>query len=350
MNLIYQLIAVGIFLFMGIPCIHSDVHSLVTSYTQIEGTRQEFYSVTELDGKTVFYNNSKIKNLTYNQEWIKKIMSKEDWKRELQNREKMQEIFEKNIHIMKGRLNANEGTQTFQRTFGCKWDDKNNEVEAFDTYAYDGQDFISLEMQEKKYLPFLPQALHTRDIWNRDQNQLDFLLNYYNKDCIFWLKEMWNLRKTDLKKKGFPEVSLLQKDPTSPVVCHVTGFHSVVDITWNKNSFCRNYGQNEEILLNEDGTFQQSVALIINPEDWNRWTYYCEVSYNGNDEYIWIVASKLNYKVKSNFVSMKGVYIIVSVVVAVAAVLAFVLIKWCISRPALLTQILSLLKQSRKHY
>lgn len=341
MNLKYQLITfgiftIGIFMFMGILCIQADVHSIVTFYTQLEGTRKDFYAVTEVDGLKVFYNDSTIKNLTYKQEWIKKIMSTEDWKHELQNRKKMQEISEKNIHIMNGRLNSNKATQTFQRTFGCMWNDKNEDVGAFDTYGYEGENFISLDMQEKKYVAFSPEAFRTRDMWNRDKNQLEFLINYYNKDCIFWLKEMSNLRKTDSKKKGSPKVSLLQKDPTSPVVCHVTGFHSVVDITWNKNSFCRNYGQNEEILLNEDETFQQSVALIIDPEDWNRWTYYCEVSYNG-DENIWIVANKHNYKLKSNFVSNENTVIYLSV----AGVLAFVMvvviiyaiIKHCRSRP-----------------
>ncbi|RXN38126.1 MHC class I antigen [Labeo rohita] len=62
-----------------------------------------------------------------------------------------------------------------------------------------------------------------------------------------------------------PRVSLLQKDPSSPVACHATGFYpSGVTINWQKN------GQDHDedvdlggIVPNEDGTFQSIGSSIV---------------------------------------------------------------------------------------
>lgn len=73
-------------------------------------------------------------------------------------------------------------------------------------------------------------------------------------------------------------MSLLQKNPSSPVSCHVTGFCSA-----NAVIYWRRHGQevredvtNREVLPNHDGTFQKTVELhisLIEPGDW--WGYEC---------------------------------------------------------------------------
>ncbi|KAL0167305.1 hypothetical protein M9458_039149, partial [Cirrhinus mrigala] len=76
-------------------------------------------------------------------------------------------------------------------------------------------------------------------------------------------------------------VSLLQKDPSSPVACHATGFYpSGVTINWQKN------GQDHdedldlgEIVPNEDGTFQVMSTLSVEPEEWKKNKYECVVEH-----------------------------------------------------------------------
>ncbi len=78
-------------------------------------------------------------------------------------------------------------------------------------------------------------------------------------------------------------MSLLQKDSSSLVLCHATGFYPAeVTITWLKN------GQEhyEDIILgktlpNEDGTFQKTVILNVPPHDWKKHQYICEVEHKG---------------------------------------------------------------------
>ncbi len=80
-----------------------------------------------------------------------------------------------------------------------------------------------------------------------------------------------------------PEVSLLQKSFSSPVVCHVTGFYPLsVTITWLRNGQ-EHYDDLDlgEILPNEDGTFQKTSTLYIQPDEWKNNQYVCEVEHHG---------------------------------------------------------------------
>ncbi len=78
-------------------------------------------------------------------------------------------------------------------------------------------------------------------------------------------------------------MSLFQNDPSSSVSCHATGFYpAAVTITWLKN------GQDHdedvdlgELLPNEDGTFQKTVTLSIQPDEWKKNQFDCVVEHKG---------------------------------------------------------------------
>ncbi|KTG43144.1 hypothetical protein cypCar_00042770 [Cyprinus carpio] len=78
-----------------------------------------------------------------------------------------------------------------------------------------------------------------------------------------------------------PEVSLLHKDPFSPVVCHATGFYpSAVTITWLRNGEDHDEDvELGELLPNEDGTFQKTSTLRVPPDEWKKDQYVCVVKH-----------------------------------------------------------------------
>ena len=92
-------------------------------------------------------------------------------------------------------------------------------------------------------------------------------------------------------------MSLLQKYPSSPVVCHATGFYpSGVTITWFKN------GQEHhedvdlgDLLPNEDGTFQRTSTLYVTPDEWKNNQFSCVVEHQGK------TIRKTDDEIKSNY-------------------------------------------------
>ncbi|XP_058617333.1 major histocompatibility complex class I-related gene protein-like [Onychostoma macrolepis] len=294
-----------IIFFIYIPFVYSEIHNFITFYTEINGQTiagiPEFSAVTTLDGQQIDYYDSGIKKLIPRQDWMKEFVSTDRFKEYTEIREQVQQTNKINITVLMERFNHSHGVHTYQRMYGCEWDDQTGYSQGFDLHGYDGEDFISLDLKELRYFTPVLHGMPTVIQWNDDRKQLELLKQYYKYYCVDWLNYFLTLRKADLKRRGrmssrTPEVSLLQKDPSSPVLCHATGFYpSGVTITWLRN------GQDQdedvdlgELLPNEDGTFQKTSSVYVTPDEWKKNQYVCVV------EHMTGTIQKTKYNIKSN--------------------------------------------------
>jgi len=90
----------------------------------------------------------------------------------------------------------------YQRMYGCEWDDETGDSHGFDEYGHDGEDFISLDLKENRYISSVPQAIQTVMKWKNDREQLASLKEYYDLDCVYWLKELLHLSKDTTENTG----------------------------------------------------------------------------------------------------------------------------------------------------
>uniref|UniRef100_A0A8C2FHR6 Ig-like domain-containing protein n=1 Tax=Cyprinus carpio TaxID=7962 RepID=A0A8C2FHR6_CYPCA len=239
----------------------------------------EVSAVTTLDGQQIDYYDSEIKKLIPKQDWMKKFASGDRWKEYTEYRERVQQINKLNIPVLMQRFNQSHGVHTYQRMYGCDWDDETGELHGFDQHGYDGEDFISLDMKDLRYDTLFPKGVITMMEWKNDRKLL--IQKYYQYECVDWLKHLLTLRKASLEKRGTPELSLLHKDPFSPVECHATGFYpSAVTITWLRNGEDHDEEVDlGELLQNEDGTFQKTSILRVPPDEWKKDQYVCVVEH-----------------------------------------------------------------------
>uniref|UniRef100_A0A8C2FBD4 Ig-like domain-containing protein n=1 Tax=Cyprinus carpio TaxID=7962 RepID=A0A8C2FBD4_CYPCA len=261
----------------------SEWHIFPTLYTEINGETiagfPEVSAVTTLDGQQIDYYDSEIKKLIPKQDWMKKFASGDRWKEYTEYRERVQQINKLNIPVLMQRFNQSHGVHTYQRMYGCDWDDETGELHGFDQHGYDGEDFISLDMKDLRYDTLFPKGVITMMEWKNDRKLL--IQKYYQYECVDWLKHLLTLRKASLEKRGTPELSLLHKDPFSPVECHATGFYpSAVTITWLRNGEDHDEEVDlGELLQNEDGTFQKTSILRVPPDEWKKDQYVCVVEH-----------------------------------------------------------------------
>uniref|UniRef100_A0A673MVX2 Ig-like domain-containing protein n=1 Tax=Sinocyclocheilus rhinocerous TaxID=307959 RepID=A0A673MVX2_9TELE len=256
-------------------------HTFITLYTEINGQTvagfPDISAVTTLDGQQIDYYDSEIKKLIPKQDWMKEFASEDRFKEYTEFRERVQQTNKINIRFIMERFNQSHGVHVYQRMYGCDWDDETGESRGFDQHGYDGQDFIFLDMKEFRYVTPVLQGIITMQKWNNDREQLELLKQYYEYECVEWLKYFLTSRKAGLERR----VSLLQWSSSSPVVCHATGFYpSAVTITWLKNGEDHDEDMDlGEILPNEDGTFQKTSILNVPPDDWKKHQYVCVVEH-----------------------------------------------------------------------
>uniref|UniRef100_A0A8C1RBA3 Ig-like domain-containing protein n=1 Tax=Cyprinus carpio TaxID=7962 RepID=A0A8C1RBA3_CYPCA len=167
--------------------------------------------------------------------------------------------------------------------YGCEFDDQTEATDGFHQYGYDGEDFVSLDLKEMRWISPVPQGFSTVQKWNNNGALLEKDKHYFSTECIEWLQKYVQYGKSSLKKTVSPQVSLLQKSSSSPVKCHATGFYpSGVTISWMRN------GQDHDedvdlgqLLPNEDGTFQRSSTIRVTPEEWKNNEFSCVVEHQG---------------------------------------------------------------------
>ncbi|KTF89938.1 hypothetical protein cypCar_00039920, partial [Cyprinus carpio] len=282
----------------------SERHTFTITYTEINGQTiariPEVSAVATLDGLQIDYYDSVRKKLIPKQDWVA-IESRNIWKDYTEIREQVRQINKINITVLMQQLNQSHGVHVYQRMYGCVWDYKTNDSDGFDQHGYDGEDFITLDLKKLRYNSPVPQGIPIVQKWNNDSQQLQLLKQYCEQDRIDWIKYFLELGKDALERKGsfssrnslcfikwiifdynkLVIVSLVQKNSSSPVVCHATGFYpSEVNITWLRNGE-EHYEDVElgELLPNEDRTFQKTSTLSIYPDEWKKHQYVCVVEH-----------------------------------------------------------------------
>uniref|UniRef100_A0A8B9HB92 Ig-like domain-containing protein n=1 Tax=Astyanax mexicanus TaxID=7994 RepID=A0A8B9HB92_ASTMX len=240
-----------------------EKYVLSTMYTVTQVSCQpEFTAVTVVNEQQITRFDSEHNMLIPTQDWVKEALKDYHWNNYSQ------------IHLSEfARLstlnNATGGVHTFQRRSGCEWDDKTSRVQGFDEYGYDGVDFISLDLDQMKYVPRTALAKATAERWNSDDNLLKFQRHYYNTDCSNWLKR---IGRVHLKKTG--KLQELLNEAFSPVVCHVTGFcPKAMKISWRKNG--KDTTKNVsigDILPDGEGTYIRDISIFSDELDVSKFT------------------------------------------------------------------------------
>ncbi|CAL8294971.1 unnamed protein product [Boreogadus saida] len=131
------------------------------------------------------------------------------------------------------------------------------------------------------------QAVPTKQRWDQDRADLQKKKNYITKECVDWLKKFLGYGKSTLQRTERPRLSLLRRSPSSPVVCHATGFYpDRVVVFWRRDGQeLHEQVDSGEVLPNHDGTFQVSGDLnlkAVPQEDWGR--YECVVQLKGIED------------------------------------------------------------------
>ncbi|KAK3538848.1 hypothetical protein QTP86_016537 [Hemibagrus guttatus] len=184
------------------------------------------------------------------------------------------------------RFNHTKGVHTWQRMYGCELHDDGT-IRGYEQFSYDGEDFISLDLNTVTWTAAKPQAVITKNKWENISRATVGQKNYLKKECIEWLKKYVSYGRETLERKGPPTASVIQKhSPYPEVVCHATGFFpKEVMISWRKDGEDVNEDvEVRETLPNQDGSFQKRSILKVPAEELQKHTYTCVIQHSSLKE------------------------------------------------------------------
>ncbi|XP_072313858.1 class I histocompatibility antigen, F10 alpha chain-like [Eucyclogobius newberryi] len=248
----------------------------------------EYISAGYVDGLQIDHYDSDTKRAEPKQEWMKKITEYDPqyWKKETRIGLINYHLFKDNTEIVKRRLNQTEGSHIHQKMSGCEWNDETNEINGYYQFGFDGDDFITFDLETETFVAPRPEAFITKHKWEKN-GEVYRVKHYIIHQCVQYLKKHLRNGQSVLLRKELPLVSFLQKSPSAPVTCHATGFYpDRAMLFWTKDGDELHEDVDPgEILPNHDGTFQMSVDLDVSsvpPEDWGR--YECIFQMSGVED------------------------------------------------------------------
>ncbi|XP_053336781.1 BOLA class I histocompatibility antigen, alpha chain BL3-7-like isoform X1 [Clarias gariepinus] len=244
----------------------------------------EFTSVAQVDEEMFSYYDSDIKKALPKTEWIKKINNDypDYWNTQALLYKEWQGTFTNCLNIVMKNFNHTTGVHTAQLMFGCELDDGGT-TRGHAQLGYDGEDFLSLDLKTKTWIPAKHGAEINKHIWNYVNETTKDWNDYVSTTCIDRIKMYVSYRAGTPERKVHPEVSVFQKHSPSPeVVCHATGFYpKAVMITWQKDGEdVHEDVELRETLPNQDGSFQKRSILKVPAEELQKHTYTCVVQHS----------------------------------------------------------------------
>ncbi|XP_036411228.1 major histocompatibility complex class I-related gene protein-like [Megalops cyprinoides] len=281
----------------------------------------EFVAVHVVDYETVAYFDSSTRHLQFREKWLQDNLEQKyiDFYNNVLNRAIADLI--NNLHYVMMLYNQTGGIHTFQLITGCDVSE-DGKTGGLAVFGYDGEDFTRLDMSTYTWSGASHQAFIFNEDWNHRADIVQFWKGYLENNCIELLKKSVDYGRESLERKVPPEVSLLRRDPSSPVTCLATGFFPKgIVVSWQKDG--EDLHEDVELLEtvpNEDGTFQTRSRLTVSPADLKEHKFTCIVDHSSLEKMI--IKPVTDRDIKSNQYPENSlpVGIIIAVVLAVLLV------------------------------
>uniref|UniRef100_A0A8D0Z6D7 Ig-like domain-containing protein n=1 Tax=Sus scrofa TaxID=9823 RepID=A0A8D0Z6D7_PIG len=211
--------------------------------------------------------------------WVEQE-GQEYWDEETQRAKDLVQNFRRNLMILRGYYNQSEtGSHTFQLTYGCEEESHGGPLHAHWQYAYDGEDYITLNEDLSSWTAADMAARVTQRKWDKSRAHERFK-SYLEGTCVEWLRRYLENGREMLQRADPPKAYVTchpSSDNKVTLRCWALGFYpKEISLTWRREG--QDQSQDVEVVETRpsgDGTFQKWAALVVPPGE--EQSYTCHV-------------------------------------------------------------------------
>ncbi|XP_043857954.1 popy Class I histocompatibility antigen, A-1 alpha chain-like [Dromiciops gliroides] len=179
------------------------------------------------------------------------------------------------------------GVHTFQRMYGCEVSPDLTFKLGFLKYAYDGQDYISLDAETYRWTAAVPQAENTKHKWEGDKSFTEGWKFYLEEQCVQILKKYLENGQETLTRTDPPSARVTRHtahDGEVTLRCRAQDFYpGDISLTWLRDGEAQIQDtESIETRPAGDGTFQKWAAVRMPSGQEGRYT--CRVQHEGLPE------------------------------------------------------------------
>ncbi|XP_043083022.1 H-2 class I histocompatibility antigen, Q10 alpha chain-like isoform X2 [Puntigrus tetrazona] len=267
-----------VFLLHGSPPVQAEKHSLYYIYTALSKPVDlpgiyQFTATGLLDDRQIDYYDSQEQRKTPKQTWMKEKLQEDYWVKGTQSRKSKEQWFNVNIGIVMKRMGHNESDlHVLQWRVGCEAEKQGDGVtfsKGASEYGYDGEDFLSFDILESRWVASVDASLPTRRKWDNVPILNQYTKGYLERECVDWIQKFTEYRDEELGSP--PEVHAFARKSTRTrlkLTCAVTGFHpGEVTVIVRKHLTPLPEDESTGIRPNHDGTYQMRKSVEIDRDE-----------------------------------------------------------------------------------
>ncbi|XP_063174827.1 class I histocompatibility antigen, F10 alpha chain-like isoform X1 [Chroicocephalus ridibundus] len=275
-------------------------HSLRYFYTAMSEPSPgvpQYMIVGYVDGNVILRYDSETGRAVPGADWMAANLDQAYWDRQTQIGQRNEQVDHVNLEILGVRYNQSGGAHTRQRMLGCDLLEDGS-TRGYYQNAYDGRDFIALDMDTMTFTAADAGAQITKRRWEEDGTVAEKKQHYVKNTCIEWLRKYVSYGRAVLERKEPPAVRVSGKEAHGILTlrCRAHGFYPwPITVSWLKDGEVRD--QETEwgsVAPNSDGTYYTWASIEARPGEQDK--YRCRVEHASLPEpglYAWETESNL---------------------------------------------------------
>ncbi|KAI5086803.1 major histocompatibility complex class I UDA precursor, partial [Silurus meridionalis] len=259
----------------------ADVHSITWNFLGSKGLSLPSYTERiTVNDVTIFYYDSNMKSTPPCPNWLNttaghQLCSKTHFLSQ-HNMENMAEalqtvISQFNLTGTSSDINVYQGYSRCEQY-------PDGTMKSMLNHAFNGNDFLSLDIDNKRYIAAVSQALRYKNIRESHTILLETMVFFYKKTCFDHLKMFLEFAPGVNMTNGKTCVRAIAG--STFLTCHVTGFYPrAVQVKWIGADLQPMDDEMNDVLPNGDGTYQTRRSVIIPNENPGNHHYSCVVQH-----------------------------------------------------------------------